>query len=164
MLDLDIRYDRLKGRGVVYHILTTVYESLIVEIDKSLLNEIVGLGIKCKSLMFPTHRGSHASHLFLDIASVFIDPLPAFSEEFFSSHLLAVGSCLLHALLDSCLCCDPSMIGSRNPESGVTTHTMIARHDILECEREGMSDVEVTGDVRRRDRYIKSLSTRGLLR
>ena len=55
MLDLDIRYHRLEYWRIVHHILPTVYESLLVEIDEYLLDElIIGL-IECKSLHIPVH-------------------------------------------------------------------------------------------------------------
>ncbi len=41
MIDFDIRDDRFKYWGIVYHILTAVYESFIVEIYEDTLYEMI---------------------------------------------------------------------------------------------------------------------------
>ncbi len=132
MLDFDIGYYRFQCGRVVHHILTTVYESLVIEIDEYLFDESIRLFIECVSFLRGIEGGSHFRYLSLDMSSILSDPLLACREKCFSTDTFPALSLLHELLFDSCLCRYPSMICTRNPESRISTHTMIPDHDIFE--------------------------------
>ncbi len=132
MLDFDIGDHRFESRRVVHHILTTVYESLVIEINEYLFDESIRFLIECVSLLRGVEGGSHFRYLSLYVSSILSDPLLAGREKSFSTDTLSTLSLLQESLFDSCLCGYPSMICTRNPESRISTHTMIPDHDIFE--------------------------------
>ena len=53
---------------------------------------------------------------------------------------------------------DSSMVGSRNPQSIVTFHAMVANHDILQGIVEAMPHVKHTGNIWRWNHHGKGLT------
>ena len=108
--------------------------------------------------MTPIDRCTHTGHLSLYMSPVFTDPFSTGCEEFFSTDFFSRSSSLAESLLHSRLSRYSCMIGSWYPESRIPEHTMVAYHDILECEHEGMSDMKLSCDIRGGNRYIEALS------
>ena len=157
MLNLYIWYDRLEYWRIVHHVLPTVYESFVIEIDEYFLDELIILVIKSKPLHIPVHGCTHHLDLILYISSVFIDPLPALSEKCFSSDSFSACSIAFQSLLHLSLCRYPSMICPGYPKCRIPTESMIASHDILDRERQSVSEMEITGHIRRWNRNVESL-------
>ena len=158
MLYLYIWNHRLKSRWVVYHILTTVYESFIIEIDEDIFYENIRLLIESISFFWPVDTWSHFLHLILYISSIFTDPIFTFFHECCSPDFFSRFPFLCYTCFYFCLSRYTSMICTRYPESRISLHSMVSYHDIFEREHERMSDMEISCYIWRGYRYIKCLS------
>lgn len=109
--------------------------------------------------MLPAYRCSHSLYLILDISSIFFDPFPTFFEKSRSSERLSWYIWFCEQFFYLCLCRNSGMVSSWNPDGFIAFHTMKSCHQIFYGESERMSDMEISSDIWRGNRNIKSLST-----
>ena len=76
-------------------------------------------------------------------------------EKGLSPYNFSMFSLFRELLFDSSLSRYACMIGTRNPESRVSTHAVISDHDVFDGEHQRMSDMELTGDIWRWEGYIE---------
>ena len=52
------------------------------------------------------------------------------------------------------------MIGTGNPQRGVTLHAMVANHEVFNADEHGVTEMQFTGHIWRRDGDDKRFDTR----
>src|SRR5262249_55702258 len=97
-------------------------------------------------------RGAHAPELEEDLAAVLVEPLPHALDERLAAELLPGGPLLEQHLLDDVLRRDPGVVVAGLEEGVEAGHALPADHRVADRELEGVADVELARDVRRRVR------------
>ena len=86
------------------------------------------------------------------------------SQELLAAEVVAGQSLLGQLLLDHPLPGDAGVVRAGNPERGVAEHAVPADHDVFDGHEEGVADVQLAGDVRRRHDDHERLAVRSLTR
>ena len=98
----------------------------------------------------PVGRGAQDHHLLADAATVLIHELPDPLEELLAAEIVPGQSLFGQLLLDNPLAGDAGVIRAGNPERGIAEHAVPADHDVFDGDEQGMADVELAGNIRRR--------------
>ena len=103
-----------------------------------------------ESLAAPVQAGAEAAQLVADDRARLVHELPHALEVPLAPERrarLALGG---DDLVEHELRADAGVVDARQPERVVAAHAVVADHDVLHDERQGMPDVQRAGDVRRR--------------
>jgi len=119
------------------------YEDLLHCLGESLVHG--------EALARPVRRSAHAPQLAGDGAARFRLPFPHLGGECLASEVVAGLVLREQAALDHHLRGNASMIRARLPQGPVAAHAVIADQGIHEGVLEGVTHVQRTGDVGRRD-------------
>ena len=86
------------------------------------------------------------------------------SQELLAPEIVAGQSLLGQLLFDHPLAGDAGVVRAGNPERGIAEHAMPADHDVFDGHEQGMADVQLAGDIRRRHDDDERLAIRSLTR
>ena len=86
-----------------------------------------------------------------NLSAVFFLPFPNPFFECFPADLLAGCALTEQHFFHLQLGCNPGMIGPGDPQGGFSFHPVIADHDILRADKQGMPQMQTAGHIGRRD-------------
>ena len=109
-------------------------------------------------------RGAQNLHLLADAPAVLVHELPDPLQELLAAEIVPGQPLLGQLLFDDPLAGDAGVVGPGNPERGVAEHAMPADHDVFDGHEQGVTDVQLTGDVRRRHDDHERFAVRSLAR
>ena len=138
----------MQDRVPVDQPLVLVDQPFLVEGDEHLADGVGQTFVHGEAFAGPVHRGAEAAHLMGDVAAGFGLPFPDLLDELLAAEIvtgLALGGELA---LDHHLGGDAGVVGSRLPQRVMVPHPLVADHDVLEREVEGVAHVQAAGDVR----------------
>ena len=102
----------------------------------------------------PVQRAPERAELVVDPRLVVLHPAPHLREELLAREAVPAPPLLRELSLDDDLADDPGVVRAREPEGGLALHPVPARHKVLvAAERKGVPEMEVAGDVRRREHH-----------
>ncbi len=162
-LHLEVRDRRAERRRPVDHVLAAGDEPLAIETDEGLAHGAGEPRIHGEPLPAPIARGAQQVELVADVAVVLLLPLPHPLEELLPSQLLAARAFGEEMALHHELGGDAGMIGTGEPEGVVALHPAPAGQQVLQGGLQGVADVELAGDVGRRDHDAVRGPVRGRL-
>jgi len=148
VFDLVVCEHRLAPGTPVHHILTPVYQALLVEIDEHLSDRTRKALIEREPFPCPVHGRAERFYLLSDLLSVLFAPLPNDLEELLSSKPFTSQALRGQMFLDSVLCGYTGVIFPRKPKGVVTFHPLVANEDVVQGYVEGVSHVDTPRDVR----------------
>ena len=138
-------------RAPVDDALTAVDEPLIVQLLEDVVDGLVAALVHREAQAIPVAGGAELFELLDDSAAVLILPRPGALQELFASDFFLCDALFAHGFYDLCLRCDGSVVGARQPQSGITLHSAPANERILQRFIHGMAKVQLTRDVRGRN-------------
>jgi hypothetical protein len=150
--DLDVGDGGAQHRGPVDQALRTVDQAAVEELLEDGLDGLGQAVVKGEAFTLPVDRVADGAHLALDDTTEPVLPLPDAVDEFLAAvveAVLALG--LLEHRLDLGLGRDTGMVGARQPQDLVALHALTAGHRVHEGVVEGVTHVQLAGDVRRRE-------------
>ena len=137
-------------RTPVYHAVAAVDLSVLIELDKDLLDRVGAALVHRKALAAPVAADAQLAQLACDPAAVFALPFPGALQKLLASQIVLRNAFLAHCLHDFCLGCDRGVVGAGQPKGAVAGHALPADQNILQRFVECVTDMQLTGDVRRR--------------
>ena len=150
MLHLCIRYRSKAVRTPVDNPLASIYKVFIIKLNKYLFYRFITSFIHCKTFSVPVTGRTHFFKLRYYTSAVLIFPIPRTLKKSFSSNILFRNAFLTHGFNNLSLCCNRSMVSSRNPECVISLHPFISYKYILKFIIKGMAHVKLTCNIRRR--------------
>ena len=151
ILALDIRDRGLAVRTPVDDTLAVIDESLLVVVDEYLLNRFRTALVKREAFALPVAGRTQLLELILNLTAVLVCPVPCAFEESVASHVVLCETLGFHLRHDFCLGSNGSMVGSGEPQRRIALHALRADQYVLQCFVKGVTHVELSGNVRRRD-------------
>ena len=121
--------------------------------DEYFLNCFRAALVESKALTLPVAGRAELLELVLYLAAVLMCPVPCAFKESVAADIVFGNSVGFHFGNDLCLGCNGSMVGSGQPQRGISLHTLCAYKDILQCFVKRVPHVELSRYVRRRDNY-----------
>ena len=155
---------RLQPRVPVHEPLVLVDQALLVERDEHLEHRARKPLVHGEALAAPVAGRAEPAQLAHDRAARFLLPLPDFGEEGLAAHLDAAHLALGELAFDDELRGDAGVIGARLPEHVLAAHALEAGERVLQRVVQRVPDMEVAGDVRRRDDDRRTTPRRGASR
>mmetsp|Transcript_23636 Transcript_23636/g.69945 ORF Transcript_23636/g.69945 Transcript_23636/m.69945 type:complete len:272 (-) Transcript_23636:319-1134(-) len=144
---LQIGYGRLQHRGPIHHVLSAVYQSLVVKAHERLRDGLGQIGIHGETFPGPIGRRAEGTELTGDVTSLFFLVFPDAAEEFFASDLFPGGSLGNELLLHLQLRGDARVIRARKPQYRTSPHPMESRQGVLQSDEHGVTHVKPSGNV-----------------
>ena len=151
VLHLGIGNRGIAVRAPVYHAVAAVDQALFIQVDEHFFDGPAAALIQCEALTVPVAGGAQLFQLLNNAAAVFLLPGPGALQKFLAPDLLLGDSLFAHGLDNLGLRCDGSMVGSRQPQGGISLHPAETDQDILQRFIQRMAHVQLAGDVRRRN-------------
>ncbi len=158
---LEVRDGGLESRRPVDQARSAVDQSLFIEVDKGLSDCPAQPIVQGEAFTAPVAGSTEAADLVRDDATVLALPFPGAFEEFLASHFFARHLLVLEDVaFHHELCGDARMIGTGDPQRGITLHAVVADHQVFDADEHGVADVQFAGHVRRRDGDDERLDVR----
>ena len=151
VIDFEIGQRRFASRAPVDQPHRAVDEFLVVKIDEDFGHRLRKARVEREALAAPVARRAEAAQLIQDSIAVSLAPFPDAIDECVAAELMAVLAFLREVLLDRVLRGDAGVIGAGQPQRVVTLHPARADYYVLERDVERVAEMELAGDVRRRD-------------
>ena len=159
-LDFEIGDGGLQHRRPVDQILAAADQPLLVEAHEGLAHRLRQPLVQGEALARPVAGGAEEVELLADVALVLLLPVPHPFEEALPPEFPAARPLTAKLALDHELGGDPGVVGAGEEEGVFPQHPLPAGEEVLERGHQGVPDVELPGDVGRRDHQAE----RGLLR
>ena len=160
VLHLQIADRGLQAGRPVDQVLAAVDQPHAVEPHKRLAHRAAEPLVQGEAHAIPIARPAQAAELAHDVATVLILPGPSAAEELLAADVLAADALLREHLLHLELRGDAGVIVPGHPQRRVTAHALVADHQILQRDEHGVTQVQLAGDVGRRDRDHERLGVR----
>ena len=161
---LCIRNRSQTMRTPVDNTLSTIDQSLVVQIDKYFLDCLGASLIHGETLSVPVAGRTDLFQLFYNAATVLLLPVPNMLQKLLSADIILGNTLLPKFFHYLCLCGNGCMVGSRYPECLITLHSLKTDQNILKCIIQGMSHVELSRDIWRwhndRKRFLVAIYLR----
>ncbi len=158
--ELEIGEGRLVVRAPVDDPVVAVDPAALVEVDEP-PHDGADVAVVHREADAPVvHRRAHAAELVDDVAAVLVEPLPHARDERVAADLLAARPLALERLLDDVLRRDAGVVVAGLDEDVVALHPLPARERVTERELQRVAEMEVAGDVRRREAVDPALTRR----
>ena len=149
VFDFDVAQCPVVGTPVD-HVVAPDDQFFIVELDEGFSDGVFEPFVHRESLAAPGGGDAQFSHLVDDHSAAVLFPFPDPLQEGFASQLLLGLPFGQQLLFDDVLGRDAGMVGSRLPECPVAVHPLVADHDVLQGECQGMPDMKAPRHIRRR--------------
>ena len=148
VLHLCVGQGRLAGRAPVDQPVSFVDQALVVKPDEELVDRLVAALIHGETLSAPVAGVTELAALLRDASAVFFFPVPGVLQELLSRELpLVLARFFLQLVGHLDLCGDAGVVAARYPQGAVAFHPLVPDENILQSLVEGMSHVELAGDV-----------------
>ena len=164
MDDLEIGERGLAARAPGDEPLAAVDEPLVIEALEDVAHRARRTGVHGEDEARPVARGAQDLHLLADAAAVLVHELPDPLQELLAAEVVPGQPLFGQLLFDDPLAGDAGVVRARNPERGIAEHAMPADHDVFDGDEEGVADVQLAGDVRRRHDDHEWFAVRSLAR
>ena len=151
VLDLVVGQGCLAAGAPVDNIVAFVDQAFLEQTDKDFAHRLRQALIHGKSLALPVAGRTEFLQLVDDRAAFFLPPLPNFVDKGLAPQLVPAFTLACQLPFNDILGGDTGMVRSRNPHGVIPAHTVITGQDILQSVVEGMTDMQHSCDVRRRD-------------
>jgi len=151
VLDLEVRDRRLILRAPVDHVLATIDQALLVQLDELAPHRSGHAGIERKAQARPIDGQPQAPHLLEDPVAVLFLPLPGPAHEGFAAHRLAIEPLGRQRPLHDVLGSNPGVVGTWQPQNVEACHALVPRHQVLQRLVQAVAEMQHTRHVRRRD-------------
>ena len=151
MLNFIISQSRATARTPVYKILAFIHKSAFIQCNKNITNSFRKSFIISKTLTAPVNRVSKFFLLFNDNVVVLVSNFPGSLSKSLASKVIAVFALFFKLLFNNILSGNSGMVGSRNPKSIITLHSMITNNNVLQGIIKTVSHMQNTCNVRRRN-------------
>src|SRR5262249_5901694 len=155
VLDLEIGKAGQAARTPVGHSAASVNESFFKESDEGAHDRPHVPFIHGEGDAIPVEADTQPLVLIENAVAVFFAPFPDSLDEHLAPQVMTALALLLQLTLNHHLRGNPSMVSTRLPEDIEALHAMPADEDILQSAVQGMPHVQITGNVRRGQRYGK---------
>ncbi len=147
---------QIGDRGVQHGIpvdqaFAAVDQSFVVKTHEGLAHRPGQPLVHGEALAGPVHRGAHAAQLPGDGSAGMILPLPHAAQKLLPADVLPGESLAIELTLDDDLRRDTRVVHSCLPERVVALHAVVADQCVHDGVLEGVTHVQTSGDVRRRD-------------
>ncbi len=157
MLHLSIGNGGVAHRAPVDDPVSFINITLVVQVDKNFLYGLGAALVHGKPLSVPVCGRTHLFQLADDPAAVLFLPVPGALQELLPAQIFLLDAFLFQCLDDLHLCGDAGVVCARLPECIEALHSLVTDENILHGVVQGMSHVQLTGDVRRRHHDGKRL-------
>mmetsp|Transcript_9183 Transcript_9183/g.21424 ORF Transcript_9183/g.21424 Transcript_9183/m.21424 type:complete len:522 (+) Transcript_9183:1636-3201(+) len=147
VLHLEVRHRRLEVGAPVYHVVSTVDQPLVVQLNKGLGGRARQPVVHGEPLPGPVGRGPEAPHLLGDVPTLLLLPLPHPLQELLPANLEPGGAFLVEAALYQELCGNASVVRARKVQGRPAPHPVEPGHNVLEGDKHGVPHVQPPGDV-----------------
>ena len=151
VLHLQVADRGAQTRRPIDQVRTAVDQPLVVQSDEGLAHGARESGVEREALTPPIARRPQAAQLLRDDAAVLLLPLPHALLEGLAPDRLTRQPVFRQRLLDLQLGGDAGVVAPRHPQHRMALHPLIADHQILDGHEHGVAQVQLTGDIRRRD-------------
>ena len=148
-------------RAPVDDVVAAIYEPFVIEPDEYFLDRVAETLVHGETFPLPVKHASKFFELVDDDRAMMLFPLPDPLDEFFAAEFPAAGPFFGELFLDDVLGRDTGVVGAAHPLSVVALEPFPANYDVLNSVVQGVSHVEDSGDVRRRNYYRKRLAAFG---
>ncbi|KAH9406922.1 hypothetical protein TYRP_013189 [Tyrophagus putrescentiae] len=156
LVHLNVADGGAKGAAPVDQALGAVDETALVQLHKGLRNRLAHLRVQCEGGPAPVGADAENLQLLVDAVALLVLPLPHLLDEGLTANVVARDLSLTHQLLlDDDLRADASVVAARVPERRSTGHAVPASQAVLDGVRQRVAQVQVPGDVRRRNDHHK---------
>ena len=161
VVDLDVGDGGAQGAAPVDQLVLAVDEPLLVQSAERLGDGDGQALVHRERLAVPVERRAESAELVLDRLAVLLLPLPHLGDEVLAPEVVARLALLaLELLLDDDLRRDAGVVGRRHPQRLAAVHAVPARDRVLDGVRQGVAEVQLPGDVGRRDDHHELLRVR----
>ena len=131
--------------------LAAIDQSLLIEVEKHLVDRTVAALVHREALSLPVTGGAHLLQLGYDPSAELLSPCPGTVEESFTTDIILRDSFFLHRLHDLRLRGDRCVVRPRHPQRLISLHPLETDQDILKRVVERMPHMKLAGDIRRRN-------------
>ena len=131
--------------------LAAVDQTVVVPVAEDLAHGLRVVLVHGKSLVIEVDGAAHALDLLDDDAAVLVGPIPAGVDKLIAADLQAADALALELLVDLSLRGDTGVVGTEHPARGLAAHTGHTDDGILDGVVGGVTHVELTGHVGRRN-------------
>mmetsp|Transcript_22499 Transcript_22499/g.27767 ORF Transcript_22499/g.27767 Transcript_22499/m.27767 type:complete len:248 (-) Transcript_22499:125-868(-) len=154
MLDLLIGEGRVQMAAPVDEAGVTIDKTLLIHAHEGLNDSGVAHFIEGEGEALPVDRDAHAAELVVDLAAIFVFPVPDALHELFAAEVMPRELLRLpQLLLDDALSSDTGVIATWEPERLVAGHAAPPHDGVLDGKHESVAQVESTRHVRGRDHH-----------
>ncbi len=155
VLYLYVGYGGMAARAPVDHAVAAVDESIPIETNEGLQHCVRIVGIHGKAIALPVKGETQGAKLFLDGSTIVLFPVPCPLQELLPPQVVAAQTFRSHISLNHIVCRDAGMICSGKKQNSGALHLLKATQDVLNLVAESVADVELTGDIGRRNGYAE---------
>ena len=158
VLGLEVRIRRLVAHAPVHDPVVAVKMPMLVEPDEVGAHGSLLCGVHREVWARPVQGTAEHAELPIDPRPVVVHPPPHLREELLAAQLLAGDPLLRELVLHDDLGDDPGVVRARHIERRLTTHPVVASHEVLvPAKAEGVAQVQIAGDVRKRQHHHERL-------
>ncbi len=149
--DFEVGKRGFAARAPVNQRPLAVNQTLLMEPDEDFDHRPRQALIQGEALAAPVAGGAQPAQLMENLAAVALAPFPDAALKGLAPELMAIGLLLGDFALHHVLRGDSGMVGAGHPQRVVALHPAGAHDDVLQGYVEGMSQMELAGDVGRRN-------------
>ena len=151
VFDFDIGQGGSADRAPVDQARAFIDQAFVVQVDEVLLDRSVASFVHGEAFALPVAGGAQTPDLLVDAASVLSLPFPGALQESFAADILLGQSFLFPQLIhDLDFRGDGRVVRARQPQRFVALHPLVADQHVLQGLVQGVTHVQLPGDVGRR--------------
>ncbi len=147
----EIGQGRVQHRVPVDETLAPINQSFVVQLHEYLADSFGQTFVHRKTISTPVHGCAKATGLIGDLTAGFVFPGPDALDKFFTTKIVFRQAIVIQDSLHDHLCGNASVVHARLPECAMALHTMKTRQRIHDRVLEGVTHVQRSGHVRRRN-------------